>query len=362
MSRISAPEPAATAEAVGRDRQIPPRVEVILRRSRFSVFAGLAGWLLAAGLAVALFTLWQATEDYFDTSKGLTESFFSGDEDADEKIAIINVDGVIMEGDGYVKKQIDRVRDDEDVKAVVLRIDSPGGTVTGSDYIFHHLRRLRDERDLPIVVSMGGMATSGGYYVAMAVGSTERTIFAEPTTTTGSIGVIVPHYDLSGLLAEYKVKDDSVATHPRKQMLSMTRPMNEEERKLIEDYIGDSFERFKAIVREGRPGYQSDPGKLDALATGEIFTATKAKELGLVDEIGFVEEAIERAAELAKLPANLKDVRVIEYDRPFNIASELGLAESRSADPLSAMLEVSAPRAYYLSSTLPHMAATPRAD
>jgi protease-4 len=362
MSRIPASEQATTAEAAGRDRSLPPRVEVILRRSKFSVFAGWAGWILAAGLAIGLFTLWSATKDYFDTSKGLTESFHSGDENADEKIAIIHVDGVIVEGDGYVKKQIDRIRDDEDVKAVVLRIDSPGGTVTGSDYIFHHLRRLRDERDLPIVVSMGGMATSGGYYVAMAVGSTERTIFAEPTTTTGSIGVIMPHYDVSGLLAEYKVKDDSVSTHPRKQMLSMTRPMNDEERKLVESYIGDSFERFKAIVREGRPGYQSDPPKLDALATGEIFAASKAKELGLVDEIGFIEEAIERAAELAKLPANLKDVRVVEYNRPFSVASELGLVQSRSADPLSAMLEASAPRAYYLSSTLPHLAATRRAD
>lgn len=352
----------AASEAVERERSLPPRVEVVLRRSRFSVFAGWSGWILALGLAIGLFSLWTATEDYFDTTDGISEEFFSGEHDASEKIAIIAVDGVIMEGDGYVKKQIDRVRKDEDVKAVVLRIDSPGGTVTGSDYLFHHLRRLRDERKLPVVVSMGGMATSGGYYVAMSVGSVERTIFAEPTTTTGSIGVIVPHYDVSGLLAEHKIKDDSVATHPRKQMLSMTRAMSDEDRKLVEAYIADSFDRFKAIVREGRPAYQKDPKKLDELATGQIFTATQAKANGLVDEIGFVEEAIERAAELAKLPANLEGVRVVEYDRPFDLGDELGLMQGRSADPLSALLDLSAPRAYYLTSTLPHLAATRRAD
>lgn len=353
---------SAAPDAVEHASSLPPRVEVVIRRSRFSVFAGWTGWLLALGLAIGLFSLWSATRDYFDTTEGISEKHFSGDEDADDKIAIIAVDGVIMEGDGYVKRQIDRIRQDDDVKAVVLRIDSPGGTVTGSDYLFHHLRRLRDERKLPVVVSMGGMATSGGYYVAMAVGSQERAIFAEPTTTTGSIGVIVPHYDVSGLLAEHKVKDDSVATHPRKQMLSMTRSMSDEDRKLVEAYIADSFERFKAIVREGRPAYQKDPKKLDELATGQIFTATQAKANGLVDEIGFVEEAIQRAAELAKLPANLEDVRVVEYERPFDLGDELGLMQGRSPDPLSNLLDLSAPRAYYLSSTLPHLAATRRAD
>ncbi len=125
-----------------------------------------------------------------------------------------------MEGDGFVKRQIDRVRKDAQVKAVVVRIDSPGGTVTGSDYIYHHLKKLREDRSLPLVVSMGSIAASGGYYIAMAVGDQEKSIFAEPTTTTGSIGVIVPHYDLSGLMARYDVRDDSISSHPRKQILS----------------------------------------------------------------------------------------------------------------------------------------------
>ena len=95
---------------------------------------------------------------------------------ADNKVAIISISGVIMSGEGYVKNQIDRARDDSSVKAVVVRLDSPGGTVTGSDYIFHHLDKLRQEKGIPLVVSMGSIATSGGYYVSMAVGEQEKSI------------------------------------------------------------------------------------------------------------------------------------------------------------------------------------------
>ena len=116
-----------------------------------------------------------------------------------KKIAIIDVAGAIMEGEGFVKRQIDaRAGRHRASSAVVLRVNSPGGTVTGSDYIYHHLRELVDERKLPMVVSMGSICASGGYYVAMAVGDEPDAIFAEPTTWTGSIGVIIPHYDLSG--------------------------------------------------------------------------------------------------------------------------------------------------------------------
>ncbi|RMF88450.1 MAG: signal peptide peptidase SppA, partial [Planctomycetota bacterium] len=98
----------------------------------------------------------------------LREEFVSHNRFADNTIAIIRVEGLIVGGDGFVKKQIDTVAEDESVKAVVLRVDSPGGTVTGSDYIYHHLVEMRKKRDIPIVVSMGSLAASGGYYVSMA--------------------------------------------------------------------------------------------------------------------------------------------------------------------------------------------------
>src|SRR5438045_8468491 len=110
---------------------------------------------------------------------------------------------------------------------------------------------------------MGGIAASGGYYVSMAVGDKPDTIFAEPTCTTGSIGVMIPHYDISGLMKEYGVKDDSLATHPRKLMLSMTREMSAEERELVQSHIDDMFVRFKSIDQERRPHFAAHPADLD---------------------------------------------------------------------------------------------------
>jgi protease-4 len=286
----------------------------------------------------------------------LQESYHSLSKTAGNKVAIIAVEGTILDGEGYVKQQIDRVREDKAVKAVVVRIDSPGGTVTGSDYIHHHLVELAKERQLPMVVSMGGMAASGGYYVAMAVGDTENTIFAEPTTWTGSIGVIIPHYDFSGLMERFNVAEDSIKSHPLKQMGSPTRPMTEQERAIMQALVDDSFSRFKEIIKSGRPHFRENSEALDGLATGQVFTTSQAIAGKLVDKEGYIEEAIDRAIELAAL--NKDDVKVIEYERPFSF-SDLLLA-SQGSEPagvdLSALLELTAPKAYYLCTWLPAVA------
>ena len=112
---------------------------------------------------------------------------------------------------------------------------------------------------------MGSIATSGGYYVAMAVGDQPKSIYAEPTTTTGSIGVIIPHYDLSGLLARLDIKDDSLVSHPRKQMLSMTRPVSADDRRCLEAYLQDAFKRFKGVVKSGRPALSRGRGEVERI-------------------------------------------------------------------------------------------------
>ena len=193
------------------------------------------GWLAFLICIPVMIGMWSSYKDYFNDDEGISEIYHSLSKDADDKIAIIQATGVIADPKGFVKKQMNRIREDDDVKAIVLRVNSPGGTVTASDYIYHHLSELVEDRDLPIVVSMGGIAASGGYYIAMAVGDTEDSIFAEPTTTTGSIGVIVPHYDLSGLLKDYNVKNDSIVSHPRKNMLSMTKSVSAEDRAIMQD-------------------------------------------------------------------------------------------------------------------------------
>ena len=310
------------------------------------------GWIAFVAAVICIIGQYQLHNEYFNTTGGITERFHSGSKTGANKVAIIHITGLIADGEGYVKQQIDRIRADKSIRAVVIRINSPGGTVTASDYMLHHLKKLRDERGLPIVVSMGSIAASGGYYVAMAVGDQEKSIFAEPTTTTGSIGVIIPHYDLSGLLARFDVKDDSIASHPRKQMLSMTRPIPEENRELLEGYVNESFDRFKAIVKQGRPAFREDESSLTELATGEIFSAPRALDLGLVDELGFIEEAIARAEEIAQISP--EQTRVIYYHRPtLTISDFAGLAHSTQTSDLQNLFELTTPRAYYLASSFP---------
>lgn len=326
--------------------------------SRWGTFWSRIGWAGFLFCAISLISLKVKLDNYFDTSGGITEKFHSGSTNVStqDKIAIITVSGAILDGDGFAKKQIEKIRKDEHVKGVVLRIDSPGGSVSGSDFILHHLKELRKEKlqkhdTFPLIVSMGSMAASGGYYVAMAVEDQPQSIYAEPTTTTGSIGVMIPHYDISGLLEQYKVKDDTIATHPRKLMLSMTKEMSPEERELARNYINDAFGRFKDIIKEGRPHFQKDESALNELATGEIFTAKAAKKAGLVDEIGFIEDAIARVAELASLDKD--KVRVVKYENPASLF-DLGLAQSSArGSQLEALFELSTPRAYYMCTSLP---------
>ncbi len=322
----------------------------------------LCGFLLAVLVISVLANLgqWARYQTYFQGNDLLEERFHSGEKLAQQKIAVIEVKGSILHGDGFVKRQIDQVREDKNVKAVVLRINSPGGTVTASDYLFHHLKQLRQDRKLPLVVSMGSLCASGGYYLAMAVGDQPEAIFAEPTTWTGSIGVVIPHFDASELLKNWHIKDDSIASHKLKQMGSPTRLLSDEdraeERKILQGLVDESFAGFKDVVRYGRPHLRDDDKQLDKAATGQIFTADQARQLGLVDKIGFIEDAIERVTALAKL--STEQVRVVQYKRRASSLMEIVMGPNahygnRTAISLERVVDLTAPRAYYLSTWLP---------
>lgn len=302
----------------------------------------------------------------FGESDTLQEKHHSLSETATNKIAIIKIEGAIMSAEGYIKDQLDQVRDDDDVKAVIVRVDSPGGTVTGSDYIYHHLQQLKTKRQIPIVVSMGGIAASGGYYVAMAAGPGENTIYAEPTTWTGSIGVIIPHYDVSKLMKEWDIEDDSIASHPLKMMGSPTRdlpePYKEEEAQILKGLVDSSFEGFKEIVLAARPGLRGDQAKQDVVFTGRIFTAKQAQENLLVDRLGFIEDAIDRALELGKLDRD--STRVVEYKKPVGALDALLFgSQSQSRPPaldLASLVDATVPRPYYLCTWMPVLAGLSR--
>ena len=169
------------------------------------------------------------------------------------------------------------------------------------------------ERGIPVVVSMGGICASGGYYIAMACGHREGVVFAEPTTWTGSIGVIIPHYNVAGLMEKWDIEEDSIKSHPLKALGSPTKKLTEQERAVLQGLVDDSFGRFKEIVQLGRVRFAQNPEQLNAVATGQVFTAKQAVENGLVDKIGFVEDATARAVELAGI--DVKDTQVVRYKR-----------------------------------------------
>ena len=327
----------------------PPRAGWFGRIVRLALFVLVAIWLVSA------------IGGYYGNDDGLQEQWHSLSRAADDKIAVIAVEGTIFGTDNFVKRQIDRVRDDPHVRAVVLRVDSPGGTVTGSAYLYHHLKELVKQKKVPLVVSMGGIAASGGYYVSMAAGDATDTIFAEPATWTGSIGVIIPHYNISGLLEEIHVQDDSVASNPLKMMGSPTRAFPEairqEEQQILRGLVESSFDDFKNIVLDSRPALRDDKQAQETVFTGRIFTATQAQENHLVDKLGYIEDAIDRAIEMASLDKD--DVQVVQYSQPQGLLNQMlfGPRSESTAPDLSRLLQWNVPRAYYLCTWLPALTA-----
>jgi protease-4 len=338
-------------------------IRVIIEQPHSSWFARGLKW---AGMLLILALILTASfeKSYRGGEAEVQERWHSLNETAADKVAIISVEGTIMGDESFVKKQIDHVLNDDHVKAVVLRIDSPGGTVTGSDYIYHHMKKMAEKKQIPLVVSMGSIAASGGYYVAMAAGDTENTIYAEPTTWTGSIGVIIPHYDLSGLLEKLNVTDDSIASNPLKMMGSPTRkfpaPIRAEEQQILQGLVDSSFEGFKEIVLAGRPALRDNKDLQAVVFTGRIFTAQQAKANLLVDRLGFIEDAIDRAIELANLDKDA--VRVVKFHRPVGLMEQLlfGAQSRKQPIDLAALLDLTSPRAYYLCTFMPGLNSGPR--
>lgn len=313
------------------------------------------GVLLVIGLAIAASLHWGAAlvALFSGEETGLSERYHSLNRYSANKVAILQLDGVILHGDGFVKRQIDAIREDRSVKAIVLRVNSPGGSVTASDYLHHHLKKLALERDLPIVISMGGIAASGAYYISMAAGDTPNIIYAEPTTWTGSIGVVIPHYNVAGLLNRFEVEEDSVKSHRLKSMGSPARRMSVEERDIFQALVDDGFRRFKEIVKEGRAKFRDNDAELEKIATGQVYTTRQALENGLVDREGFLEDAIARALELAGL--GKEEAKAVVYERPFSLNSLfLGdISKAKSRSDLESILDLATPRAYYLWSWPP---------
>jgi protease IV len=247
-----------------------------------------------------------------------------------DKILLMDISGIISEEEklsgltkmpglvAQVKEELEKAAEDDRVKAVVLRIDSPGGGVTASDIIYHEIRTFQKKTGKKIIANIMDLGTSGAYYIAA---SADR-IVAQPTAVTGSIGVIMINFNLQGLLQKVGVQDIAIKSADKKDMGSPFRKMTPEEQKIFQGVIDQMYERFLQVVVTGRKKLNLD--QVRKLADGRIYTAQQALEAGLIDQIGYLEDAIA----IAKQETGLGEARVVAYHRPGsykqNIYSQAG--------------------------------------
>ena len=232
-----------------------------------------------------------------------------------DKVAVISLSGPITNGGSYsflsstitpgsVRQQLNKAEKDAAVEAIVLRVDSPGGEVVPSDEISAMVEKAKESK--PVVVSMGSMAASGGYYISAKADK----IVAFPGTATGSIGVISQIPNLKGLYEKLGIEMQTFTGGKYKDMYSGLRELTPEEKEIMQQMVDVYYEQFIGVVAEGRG---LDKEEVRNLATGQLYTGTEAKELGLVDELGGLDTAIDLASELAGVTSP-----EVEYYNPPN--------------------------------------------
>ncbi len=258
-----------------------------------------------------------------------------GDQMERSKIVMLHLSGMIADveapgpfGDAVispreVREALRQAREDGDVCAILLSIDSPGGGVTASDLIRHEILDYKRTTREPVAVLMGDVAASGGYYVSTPA---DR-IFAHPTTITGSIGVIFQLLNYRGLFEKVGLKEYTILSPdtPFKDIGSPSREMREDEKQLLQGIVQEMYERFVDVVVDGRQSL--DREAVRKLADGSVMTAFVAKERQLVDEIGYLDEAVAYLRARMQQPS----ARVVAYERPPTLLDSL-LARSRVGD------------------------------
>ncbi|MHC4831953.1 MAG: signal peptide peptidase SppA [Planctomycetota bacterium] len=331
----------------------PPKKGGCLPWAVLFLVVGLAGSLL---MNLALISGSVKGSSKAKKPKGdLQEEWVDGE--GDKKIALIEVTGVIAEDMGggspfsgstrtvtYVRNRLDQAADDEDIAAVILRIESPGGTVSASDQIWKEIVDFKAATNRPVIVSMGALCASGGYYISAPADH----IIAEPTTTTGSIGVIMSSFNLSGLLKRFDVEAITLKAGDHKDLLNAYEPIRESDRAILQGLIDESYERFVTLISEGRG---MDLAAVKALADGRVYSANQAEANGLVDQIGYIDDAYAKARELASAP----DATVIRFKRESSFFDALtGRAQGAGGGGIQIVLDPQAirwaetPRLMYL--------------
>jgi protease-4 len=293
------------------------------------------------------------------------------DNDASEKIAVVPIEGIISGDLGsrgghslvdIVKAQLDRAADDKKVKAVILKVDSPGGEVMASDDIARAISEFRSDAGKPVVVSMGSLAASGGYYVSAPC----EWIVANELTITGSIGVIMHGFNYRGLMDKVGLVPEVYKSGKFKDMMSGSREpgsITPEERAMVQRLIDETFAKFKSVVADGRKRAHESNKDGQALAAdwadyadGRVLSGKEAFELGFVDQLGTFDDAMGKAKKLGKI----KDqANLIEYRQRNDLADLFGMfgqSESRAfkVDLGLDLPKLQAGRMYFLSPLFLH--------
>jgi len=307
---------------------------------------------IAALLISMMLNIWLFLDPLGYALPRIPEQHFSGDRGAKDRIAIINFEGTISPPftERWLR-QLKRATEDKSVRGVVLAIDSPGGFVADSHQLYREIQKLSQAK--PVAVAMKRLAASGGYYIAMGIGPQGR-IFAEPTTWTGSIGVIIPRYNATELVTKIGVKVEPLVTGPLKDTLNPFRDMTDRKNQVWAAIMQDSFDRFISVIDEGRP--ELDDAGVRSLATGQIYTASQAMENHLVDELGYVEDAV--AAIASQL--QLKSFDAFEYRSTPGLVDLILGSQVSSPDPLAEFLQAGVPKAMYYASWNPWVPGTSR--
>ncbi len=204
-----------------------------------------------------------------------------------------------------VVSQINKAQKDKQIKAVLFKINSPGGTITASDLLYHEISAYKEKTGAKIVISMMDLATSGAYYISLPA----DIIMAHPTTITGSIGVISLQPKVKGLMDKIGLGVDVQKVGKYKDMGSPFRDTNEDERKLLQKTMNDFGERFMGLVKKHR---KLTPQAITEISTARVFLADEALQMGLIDKIGYISDAVRETKKIARIP---EDAKLIVYRR-----------------------------------------------
>ncbi|WP_209122107.1 signal peptide peptidase SppA [Alkalihalobacillus sp. BA299] len=251
--------------------------------------------------------------------------------DRKEKIVVLDVNGVIQDQEdtsvlfssvGYRHRtflsMLEHAAEDPDVEGIIIRVNSPGGGVVESAEIYDKIRSIQEEYFKKVYVSMGSMAASGGYYIAAPADK----IFANTSTITGSLGVIMQSYNVAELAEKLGIEEQTIKSGEFKDIMSPTRGMTEEERAILQSIIDDAYDEFVHVIVEGR---ELSEEKVRSIADGRIYSGSQAKQLDLIDEIGSYEETVDALIE----DLGLGNLQVIRYETSVGINDLLQLSAQK---------------------------------